>query len=114
MSTHFNDDAYEAELGGKDEDVSRPFLIVARQIESMAVSPTERQSRMIEKIARMIAIEQTQDEKKSSYPGVYYNPELFRYEAWIYKKKSKKLIFVSEKEHECITELKKYKKEHGL
>lgn len=67
-------------MDGKEPDVDNRFLIVARGIESMSVNPTESQIQLINKIAAMIAIEQTIDSKASKYPGVWYVKQTNNYQ----------------------------------
>lgn len=72
-------------------DVNNSFLIVARAIERMSVMPNESEIKLIERIATMLAIEQTLDVKQSRYPGIFYTKSRDSYEAsFQYKNKTYK------------------------
>lgn len=102
-------DYTEIQLGVKSEDVSRSFLIVSRAIEMMAVNPTERQKRMIERFAAAIAVEQTMDDKRSKYQGVNYNHNMQRYEVYKYVNRVRSLLHASDSDQECWEALKAHK-----
>lgn len=96
-------------MDGKEPDVSKSFLIVSRAIERMAASPTKSQIKMINKIAEMIAINQSLDERKSNYKGVYYHSGEMKYFTELIIKGKKKRMFGSDTDKECFEKLKEYK-----
>ena len=96
----------------KDNDVNRSFIIVSEAIERMSVFPSERQIKMINKIAIMIAIEQSMDMIFSRYVGVWYNKDILKYEAAVYDGKGKKVCTIyANTDKECFEKLKSHKNE---
>lgn len=68
-------------MDGKELDVDNRFLIVARAIERMAVSPTKQQISLLNNIACMIANRDVIDSLNGQHSGVWYNSKMKRFQA---------------------------------
>lgn len=88
-----------------DSDVNNSFLIVARAIERMAVYPSKSQITLINHIAKLIANEQSSEERQSKYKSVWYVKMSNLYQgAFQYRKKIYKVY--GKTDDECYLKLK--------
>lgn len=86
-------------------DVSNSFLIVARAIEVMSANPTEEEKKLLNRIAEIIAIEQTKDLKQSKYSGVWFIQERNIYQG-TFQHKKKVYRAYAKTDRECFNKLK--------